>query len=65
MPTQSKTADQIREDLSKSGFTIKGWSEVNGFKTRTVEAILRGERKGYFGIGHKIAVALGLKLPSA
>lgn len=61
MPTHSKTAEEVRAELSERGISLKAWAEAHNFKPRTVEAILRGERKGYYGKGLEISVALGLK----
>jgi gp16 family phage-associated protein len=60
MPKQSKPALHSRPIAELGGLSVKAWSEKHGFKPRTVHAILRGERKGYVGVGKKIAHALKL-----
>lgn len=61
MIQNAKSAEEVRKTLRLQGLTISQWADNHGFKVRTVEAILRGERKAHFGIGRSIAVALGMK----
>ena len=60
--TMSKSATQAREDLRREGVTVEKWSTDRGFKPQAVRAVLCGKNKGNFGNGHRIAVALGIKL---
>jgi gp16 family phage-associated protein len=59
------TADQVKKKLIQRGMTQKEWAQQNGFKQETVNRVLNGVNKGNRGVGHQIAVALGLKDPSA
>jgi gp16 family phage-associated protein len=56
-----KTKKEVLKAFSKRGETIIGWAEKNGYKPRTVYAVLNGQIKGLRGKGHEIAVGLGLK----
>jgi gp16 family phage-associated protein len=55
------TPDNFKTRLEESGLSIAEWARTNGFNVRTVYAVLRGEIKAKRGIGHKIAVAAGIK----
>lgn len=55
-------ANQIKHDLRKQGHTLKSWSEANGFKYRDVSEVIRGIRRGNYGIGRDIRTKLGLPL---
>lgn len=54
-------SNQIKHDLRKQGYTLKSWAEANGFKYRDVSDVVRGQRRGHYGIGREIYQALGLK----
>lgn len=51
--------------LRQLGMTQQEWADKNGFSRKHVSQILNGKRKGHYGKGHKIALALGLKGPVA
>lgn len=53
-------ANQIKHRLRANGHTLKSWSEANNFKYRDVSDVVRGVRRGYFGEGRKICLALGI-----
>lgn len=57
----SKTAEQVKEDLKTKCIPLTQWAKDNGFAVSAVRAIIYGRNKGYFGQGHKIAFALGMK----
>lgn len=57
----SKTAEQVKEDLKTKGIPLTQWAKDNGFPVPAVRAVIYGRNKGYFGQGHKIALALGMK----
>lgn len=54
------TANQIKHELRKKGLTLKRWSENNGFKYRDVSEVIRGVRRGNYGVGRDIRIKLGL-----
>lgn len=53
-------ANQIKHRLRSEGMTLKAWAEANNFKYRDVSDVVRGLRRGYFGEGRRIALALGI-----
>jgi gp16 family phage-associated protein len=57
----SKTAQQVRSELTAKGMTLPEWAKRHGFPVRSVRAVLYGHNKGRYGQSHQIAVALGLK----
>ncbi len=57
------TPDQVRERLRRQGRTLTQWSTEHGFRRQDVYRVMGGQSKALFGLGHEIAVALGLKLP--
>ncbi len=54
-------ASDFKALLEENGLSIADWARKNGFNVRTVYAVLNGELKAKRGIGHKIAVAAGIK----
>lgn len=58
------TSDQLltaKNNIHKSGKTIKEWANENSFPERPVYLLLCGVLKGRSGTAHQIAVKLGLK----
>lgn len=49
------------KDLDAQGITISDWARNNGFPVTAVSQVLNGQRKGRYGLSHRISVALGLK----
>jgi gp16 family phage-associated protein len=56
-----KTGDEVKHDLHINGSSLKKWAEEHDYPYRTVSDVVRGINKGTFGLGHEIAVKLGLK----
>lgn len=61
VPKKILTLEQARNRLTRKGKTIKAWAQEHGFDEATVAQVLRGHNKGSRGIGHRIAVTLGVK----
>lgn len=57
------TKEQIKENLRNQGKTLAQFAKENGFDVHDVYRVIGGSRKGHYGKGHQIAVALGLKVP--
>lgn len=53
-------SNQIKHRLRQQGMTLKSWAEAHNFKYRDVSDVLRGVRRGYYGVGRDIYFALGL-----
>lgn len=53
-------SNQIKHRLRQQGMTLKSWAETHNFKYRDVSDVLRGVRRGNYGVGRDIYFALGL-----
>lgn len=56
-----KTPQEIRAEWFRKGTTQADWARQNGFSPATVSQVLNGKNSGARGVGHKIAVMLGIK----
>ncbi|BCU88705.1 MULTISPECIES: DNA-binding protein [Yersinia pseudotuberculosis complex] len=56
-----KTPEQIKAELKANGITARQWAETHGFPPRLVYQVLNGSAKGYYGLSHHCAIALGMK----
>lgn len=56
-----KTIQEVREDFSRKGLTIRQWAMQKGVNEKTVYAVIEGLNKGKYGAAHEVAVLLGLK----
>jgi len=62
MKTQNiKTPAEVKADFLYKGQSIAGWARKNHFDPVTVCQVLNGTNAGTRGVGHKIAVVLGIK----
>lgn len=57
----SLTAQQVRDEFRRKGITAASWADANGFSRASVSHVLTGRNSASTGVGHKIAVLLGLK----
>lgn len=57
MPTNA----EIRAWFIERGITVTQWAAQHGFPRGQVYAVLNGRNKGSWGMGHRIAVTLGIK----
>jgi gp16 family phage-associated protein len=60
-PQNILTAQEIRAEWLHKGMGQNEWARANGFNPATVSQVLNGQNTGARGIGHRIAVTLGLK----
>lgn len=58
---QKTPADIFRDDLIAKGITLKDWAEAREYNPEYCSRVLCGLVKGTRGLGHKIAVEMGLK----
>lgn len=58
---RAKTGAEVKTSLHERGMTVKAWAEKNGFPYATVSHVLRGVNRGTYGMGYRIAVALGMR----
>lgn len=56
-----RTPQEIRAEWRRVGMTQADWARQHGFHAVTVGQILNGKNRGSRGVGHRIAVLLGLK----
>jgi gp16 family phage-associated protein len=54
-------ATTIKAQFQKEGISVAEWARARGYKLRTVYAVINGRLKCQRGIGHQIAIDLGLK----
>lgn len=59
--TKPITVQQLKAKLLREGKTLKQWATETGYSYNTVCKVVGGTRKGFYGIGHEIAVRLGIK----
>lgn len=57
-----KTPEAAKQALYRKGVTLREFASANSFTYRTVSEVVRGVNKGLYGEGHRVAVALGLKV---
>lgn len=55
------TGDQVKIKLHQQGDTLKAWAKRHGYPYGAVSNVVRGVNLGTYGLGHSIAVALGMK----
>jgi len=53
-------SNNIKHRLRKQGHTLKSFAETNGFKYRDVSDVVRGVRRGNYGVGRDICLKLGI-----
>lgn len=53
-------SNQIKHRLRQQGHTLKSWAEAHGYKYRDVSDVVRGVRRGNYGVGRDICLKLGL-----
>lgn len=53
-------SNNLKQRLRQQGHTLRSFAATYGFKYRDVSDIVRGVRRGYWGVGREIAQKLGL-----
>jgi len=62
MKTQKvRTAQDVRSEFRRKGESVSTWADANGFARSSVNQVLTGRNAASVGVGHKIAVLLGMK----
>jgi len=59
-PAPPATLAEAKHRLREEGKTLKSFAAEHGFRYRTVSDVVRGLRRGHFGEGRKVRIALGL-----
>lgn len=63
-PTPESTAltpEQVKAKFKQQGLTFSAWAREHGYRPQEVIRVVNGFNKANYGIGHEIAVKLGLK----
>lgn len=60
-PRTTRTVQQVRREFLRKGISIGSWADQHGFSRASVNQVLTGRNAASVGVGHKIAVMLGLK----
>jgi gp16 family phage-associated protein len=55
------TAEQVKQKFNREGKTFMKWARENGYRPQDVYRVLNGQAKARYGIGHEIAIKLGIK----
>lgn len=58
---QKTPADIFRDSLTAKGITLKDWAKERNYNPEYCSRVLCGLVKGKRGLGHEIAVAMGIK----
>jgi len=62
MKTQKvRTPQHVRAEFRRKGISVASWAAANGFSNSSVNQVLTGRNSASVGVGHKIAVLLGIK----
>ncbi len=62
MKTQKlRTGQQVRDRFRRKGTSANKWAAENGFPPATVYQVLSGRNAASKGVGHQVAVLLGMK----
>lgn len=56
-----RSLQQVREEFLRRGKSIGSWADEHGFDRATVNQVLTGRNAATRGVGHRIAVLLGIK----
>lgn len=60
-PSTTRTPQEVRAEWLRKGMSQNDWARAHGFHPATVSQVLNGKNMGARGVGHKIAVTLGIK----
>lgn len=63
-PRTSITPEELKAKFAAEGRTFSAWAEQRGYNRFHVYRVVNGMSKAKRGIGHQIAVDLGLKVPA-
>ena len=55
-----RTIEEVRKDFRINDISISEWARERGFEPQVVIDVLNGRRKGKFGVGREVHIALGL-----
>lgn len=55
------TPNEVKEKFAREGKSFSDWAKEHGYRRNDVYRVLNGQSKNKRGLGHEIAVKLGLK----
>lgn len=55
---------EVKTRLRERGQTLRSWSELHGYPYQAVSDVVRGKSRARYGMGYRIAIALGMKEPT-
>ncbi|TNH04501.1 DNA-binding protein [Testudinibacter sp. TR-2022] len=64
MQATAKTPEQVKQEFENRGETLSDWASEHGYDRNYVYRVLSGSIRARRGVGHEIAVKLGLKKAS-
>jgi gp16 family phage-associated protein len=56
-----RTRQDVRDDFLRKGQSIGSWADKHGFDRTTVNQVLTGRNAATRGVGHRVAILLGIK----
>lgn len=62
-PPRDQLLDELKAKFDAHGLSVTDWAIQHGFKRESVYAVLAGRSRCRRGEAHRVAVALGLKVP--
>ncbi len=62
VPVKALSPEEVKTRLREQGTSLKEWARKHGYSYDTVSCVVRGINRGSYGLGHRIAVALGMKV---
>ncbi len=65
MSNRLRSAKEARRWFYTQGLSVKDWAGEHRFPQQAVYAVLSGKSRCSRGRGHRIAIALGMKEPTA
>ena len=60
-PQKLRTPQEVQAEWLHNGMTQADWARARGFNRATVNQVMSGKNAATQGVGHKIAVLLGIK----
>ncbi|MDO8890221.1 MAG: hypothetical protein Q7V00_00065 [Sulfurimicrobium sp.] len=58
---KTRTLQEVRDEFLRKGMSMSSWANKHGFEVATVSQVMTGRNAATRGVGHKIAVLLGIK----
>ena len=61
VPKRALSGDEVKTLMRERGTTLKAWAEKHGYPYEAVSRVVRGVSRCNYGMGYRIAIALGMK----